>query len=34
MLLSFMTESRRLSNRRMKAELGMRLQYAQVQDAL
>ena len=33
-LLSFMSESRRLDNRRLKAELGMRLRYAQVADAL
>ncbi len=30
-LLSFMSESRRLSNRRMKAELGVRLRYSTVQ---
>lgn len=34
MLLSFMSESRRLSNRRMKAELGVRLRYPTVNDAL
>lgn len=34
MLLSFMSESRRLSNRRMKEELGARLRYAQVSDLL
>jgi nucleoside-diphosphate-sugar epimerase len=34
MLLSFMSESRRMSNRRMKAELGVRLRYARVADAL
>jgi nucleoside-diphosphate-sugar epimerase len=34
MLLSFMSESRRLSNRRIKSELGMRLRYPQVSDAL
>jgi nucleoside-diphosphate-sugar epimerase len=34
MLLSFMSESRRLSNRRIKAELGVRLRYPCVQDAL
>ncbi|GAA4026466.1 NAD-binding protein [Actimicrobium antarcticum] len=34
MLLSFMSESRRLSNRRMKEELGIRLLYPQVADAL
>ena len=30
MLLSFMSESRRLSNRRLKLELGVRLRYATV----
>jgi nucleoside-diphosphate-sugar epimerase len=34
MLLSFMSESRRLSNARIKGELGMRLRYPQVQDGL
>lgn len=34
MLLSFMSESRRLSNRRMKEELGARLRYSQVSDLL
>ncbi|WP_308922709.1 sugar nucleotide-binding protein [Janthinobacterium sp. J1-1] len=34
MLLSFMSESRRLDNRRMKRELGVRLRYARVADAL
>lgn len=33
-LLSFMAESRRLCNRRMKQELGVRLRYADVQAAL
>jgi len=33
-LLSFMSESRRLSNRRMKAELGVRLRYSTVQDGV
>lgn len=33
-MLSFMSESRRLMNRRIKSELGVRLQYAQVSDAL
>ena len=33
-LLSFMSESRRLRNGRMKRELGVRLRYARVQDAL
>jgi nucleoside-diphosphate-sugar epimerase len=33
-LWSFMSESRRLSNLRMKIELGMRLRYRQVRDAL
>lgn len=33
-LLSFMSESRRLSNARLKTELGVRLRYAQVRDAL
>ncbi len=33
-LLSFMRESRRLSNRRMKAELGVRLRYSTVQDGV
>ena len=34
MLLSFMSESRRLDNRRLKTELRVRLRYAQVADAL
>jgi nucleoside-diphosphate-sugar epimerase len=34
MMLSFMSESRRLCNARMKAELGVRLAYPTVQDAL
>lgn len=34
MLLSFMSESRRLSNSRMKLELGVRLHYVRVSDAL
>ena len=34
MLLSFMSESRRLANRRIKQELGVRLRYAQVRDGL
>ncbi|HEV7816790.1 MAG TPA: sugar nucleotide-binding protein [Janthinobacterium sp.] len=34
MLLSFMSESRRMSNRRIKTELGVRLRYARVADAL
>jgi nucleoside-diphosphate-sugar epimerase len=34
MLLSFMSESRRLTNRRIKAELGVRLRYPRVRDAL
>lgn len=34
MLLSFMSESRRLDNRRLKTELGVRLRYARVADAL
>ncbi len=34
MLLSFMSESRRLSNARMKNELGVRLQYRTVSEAL
>lgn len=33
-LLSFMSESRRLSNARMKAELGLRLRYPTVQEGL
>ncbi len=33
-LVSFMSESRRLSNRRMKAELGVRLRYSTVQDGV
>jgi nucleoside-diphosphate-sugar epimerase len=34
MLLSFMSESRRLCNRRIKSELGVRLRFPQVGDAL
>ncbi len=34
LLLSFMSESRRLDNRRMKAELGVRLRHPQVGQAL
>jgi nucleoside-diphosphate-sugar epimerase len=34
MLLSFMSESRRLSNQRMKQELGLRLLYPHVRDGL
>jgi nucleoside-diphosphate-sugar epimerase len=34
MLLSFMSESRRLMNGRIKSELGVRLRYARVSDAL
>jgi hypothetical protein len=34
MLLSFMSESRRLDNRRMKAELRLRLRYPLVEDGL
>lgn len=34
MLLSFMSESRRLSNKRMKVELGIHLRYPQVADGL
>jgi nucleoside-diphosphate-sugar epimerase len=34
MLLSFMSESRRLDNRRMKQELGLRLRYPTVMDGL
>ncbi|MES2070548.1 MAG: NAD-dependent epimerase/dehydratase family protein [Pseudomonadota bacterium] len=34
MLLSFMSESRRLQNDRIKLELGMRLRYARVEDGL
>src|SRR5690606_15942724 len=34
MLYSFMAESRRLDNGRIKAELGMRLRYPRVRDAL
>ncbi|HJV73209.1 MAG TPA: SDR family oxidoreductase [Noviherbaspirillum sp.] len=33
-LLSFMSESRRLANARIKTELGVQLRYARVQDAL
>jgi len=33
-LLSFMSESRRLSNRRMKAELGVRLRYSAARDGV
>ena len=34
MLLSFMSESRRLDNARLKRELGVRLRYPRVADAL
>jgi nucleoside-diphosphate-sugar epimerase len=34
MLLSFMSESRRLANERLRSELGVRLQYPQVSDLL
>ena len=34
MLLSFMSESRRMDNRRLKRELGVRLRYPRVADAL
>ena len=34
MLLSFMSESRRLHNRRMKTELGLRLRYPTVAQGL
>ena len=34
MLLSFMSESRRLDNRRIKDELGVRLRYPDVDSAL
>jgi nucleoside-diphosphate-sugar epimerase len=34
MLLSFMSESRRLNNVRIKSELGVRLHFPQVKDAL
>lgn len=34
MLLSFMSESRRMTNQRIKQELGVRLRYASVNDAL
>ena len=34
MMLSFMSESRRLSNQRIKGELGFRLRYPRVADAL
>ena len=34
MLLSFMNESRRLDNRRMKRELGLRLKYPTVAEGL
>jgi nucleoside-diphosphate-sugar epimerase len=34
MLLSFMSESRRLENRRMKDELRLRLRYPRVEDGL
>ena len=34
MLLSFMSESRRMDNTRMKRELGVRLRYPRVADAL
>ena len=33
-LLSFMSESRRIANRRMKMELGLRLRYPTVQQGL
>jgi hypothetical protein len=33
-LVSFMSESRRLHNRRVKAELGVRLRYSTVQDGV
>jgi hypothetical protein len=33
-LLSFMSESRQLDNRRLKRELGVRLRWPQVQEAL
>jgi len=33
-LLSFMSESRRLSNRRMKTQLGVRLRYSTVRDGI
>jgi hypothetical protein len=34
MLLSFMSESRRMDNTRMKRELGLRLRYPSVRDGL
>jgi hypothetical protein len=34
MLLSFMSESRRLDNRRIRRELGARLRYPRVEDAV
>jgi hypothetical protein len=34
MLLSFMGESRRLDNRRLKKELGLRLRYPTVREGL
>ena len=34
MLLSFLSESRRLHNQRMKAELGLRLRYPTVREGL
>jgi len=34
MLLSFMSESRRLRNQRMKTELGLRLRYPTVREGL
>jgi hypothetical protein len=34
MLLSFMSESRRLHNQRMKTELGLRLRYPTVREGL
>ena len=34
MLMSFMSESRRLQNHRMKAELGVKLRYPHVSDTL
>jgi hypothetical protein len=33
-LLSFMSESRRMSNERIKRELGVRLRYPDVREAL
>jgi hypothetical protein len=34
MVLSFMSESRRLSNQRMKTDLGLRLRYPTVEQGL